>query len=94
MKAKKTTLAFRIDKVGLKDAQDLIDVAIKIHVVDKMGTLLERVQVTPTPTGELCAMEPLHIHFGCIVFINTAMEDEEWGESHQWLGSGVAALLL
>ena len=73
--AKRTTLVFRIDKVGLKDAQDLSEPSITIHVVDKMGTSLERPQVTPTPTGELRAMEPLHIHFGCAVFIRTPMED-------------------
>mgnify|MGYP006155714517 CR=1 FL=1 len=73
--AKRTTLVFRIDKVGLKDAQDLIEPSITIHIVDKMGTSLERPQVTPTPTGELRAIEPLHVHFGCVVFIRTPMED-------------------
>ena len=73
--AKRTTLVFRIDKVGLKDAQDLVAPSITVHVVDKMGTPLERAQITPTPTGELRAMEPLHIHFGCVVFIRTVMED-------------------
>jgi len=67
---KGTVVCFRIEKIGLKDAQDYIDPYMTILVADNKQNLLDS-RDTPVAADKRAT----HVAFNCQVYLNVSLED-------------------